>query len=225
MDQAIGYLMDFLRWCLIVVLTFVYPESFTAWTGKAVEVVRPDEIKVDRRGRTENVRLYGIDSPLPDSKQGFGKEASAYTEQRVLGKAVEVQPLPGRVEGPWYRPKVHVLDRYDRFIALVSIYGEDGPNLNEELLSKGMAWWYEPFVPFERGLKALEDKAKSQKQGLWALEDPEPPWRYQHTTLEQLVPTSLQRVIYAVPLVILPLLLVMFVVAALLRKKVPKRRG
>lgn len=169
-------------------LTLANPQGFSPWSGTVVEVVRPDEIKVRKNENVVvNVRIYGIDSPLPQSGQFFGKEAMRYTMDRLNGKVVEVQPLPGRIEGEWYWPGIRQLDRlqwerstrkYDRVIGIVYV---DGESLGRELLTKGMAWWYRPFVPFERGYKHLEDLAREAKVGLWAYKDPVPPWIFQDT--------------------------------------------
>ncbi|MCA1960667.1 MAG: thermonuclease family protein [Desulfomonile sp.] len=216
MDLIIGYVMDAARWTLIVLLTWLYPADFTAWPGKVTEVIRADEIKVKHGSKLETVRLYGIDSPIwwetSNSGAGLieaklqeedllsgettartvtpkpypqGDQALTYTKGRVLDKLVMVQPLPARVEGPWYKPKLHVYDRYNRIIAMVSVEGE---NLNKELVRKGMAWWYRPFVPFERGFKRLQDLAEADRAGLWAAKNPQPPWKWQGTVIEKLHP-------------------------------------
>jgi len=217
MDLVIGYLMDAARWVLIFSLSWLYPGDYAAWPGKVTEVVRADEIKVKHGTIMETVRLYGIDSPIwwetPNAEAAqvktapageedlsedsgaktatgpkpapYGDQAVAYTKGRVLGKLVTVQPLPARVEGPWYKPKIDVHDRYDRMIAMVSV---DGENLNKDLVRKGLAWWYQPYVPFERGFKHLQDLAKADRQGLWAAPNPRAPWQWQGTVIEKLHP-------------------------------------
>jgi endonuclease YncB( thermonuclease family) len=218
MDLVIGYLMDAARWLIILALTLIYPDSFSSWHGKVVEIVRADEFKVERLGRIETVRLYGIDAPIewdaPKSArkkvedrlsvvggelraksgrripypQTPGKMAVHYVSERVLGKPVTVQPLPGRIAGPWYWPQIYDHDYYNRVIGIVWIYGEKGESLNEELLREGMSWWYRPFVPFEAGYKHLERKAREAKAGLWAQPHPIPPWLWQATKIEEINP-------------------------------------
>jgi endonuclease YncB( thermonuclease family) len=178
-DQILGYLMDFLRWAIVALLSTFAAESYAPWTGTVVEIVRPDEIKVaDGDKRVETVRLYGLDSPL--EPQPFARQARAYVSDRVFGKLVKVQPLPGRISGPWYNPGIHRYDRYHRIVALVSI---DGESLNKELLKKGIARWYRPYVPFERGFKYLEDEAGQAHEGMWAYPNPIPPWEFQVTAV------------------------------------------
>lgn len=213
MDLILGYIVAFIRWVLILVLSALYPEAYTPWVGTVVEVVRADEIRVERNGKIQEVRLYGIDAPIwlgdesakesrsfrehlrgetdrdretditVPTSQNYGQVAKKYVSRRVLGKPVLIQPLPGSIEGPWYRPKIRPYDRFHRVQAFVWGYGEEGESLNEELLKQGLAWWYSPFVPFERGFKHLEDEAGRAKVGLWAQPDPIPPWRWQGTRL------------------------------------------
>jgi endonuclease YncB( thermonuclease family) len=182
-DQFLGYLADAVRWLLLTMLALVHSEEFSPWSGTVVQIVRPHEIMV-RKNEQEvvNVRIYGIQCPLPDSRQFFAKEAMQYTSDKLLGKVVKVQPLPGRIEGKWYWPKIRAVDRlhwdanrgkYNRVIGLVYLNGE---SLTDDFLANGMAWWFRPFVPFERGYKHLEDKAREAKVGLWAYPAPVPPW-------------------------------------------------
>ena len=78
---------------LIFVLVLAAPDACLSWMGKAVGVVRPDEIKVQTEGgKVENVRLYGIDSPV--EPQDFGKVAYLYTSRRVLGSSRGEAPFP-----------------------------------------------------------------------------------------------------------------------------------
>jgi len=187
--------MDFARWLVVAVLTMVSPESYAAWPGIVVEIVRPGEFKVDKMGEVVNVRLYGVDCPLMVRNQPFGKEATAYAQRRLLGRVVQIQPLPGLIKGPWYRPKIlpyddlywdgNVGSRYQRIIALAYVEGE---SISEDYLKNGIGWWYRPFVPFERGYKYLEDQARKAKVGLWATPEAKPPWEWQRTPIADINP-------------------------------------
>jgi endonuclease YncB( thermonuclease family) len=147
---------------LTLVLMLALPDAGLSWMGKAIGVVRPDEIRVmNENGKTENVRLYGIDSPV--EPQDFGRAAHLYTSNRVLWRVVEVRPL--------FR------DHFDRLIAWVFL--GDGECLNRELLRKGMAWWYKKYLPFEKELELLEGEARKARIGLWSGDSPMPPWEYQ----------------------------------------------
>jgi endonuclease YncB( thermonuclease family) len=184
-DQFLGYLADAARWLLLTMLALVHSDEFSPWSGTVVQIVRPHEIMV-RKNEQEvvNVRIYGIQCPLPDSRQFFAEDAMRYTSDRLRGRVVKVQPLPGRIEGTWYWPTIRAFDRlhwdanggkYKRIIGLVYL---DGDPVTDDLLTNGMAWWFRPFVPFERGYKHLEDNAREAKVGLWAYPDPIPPWKF-----------------------------------------------
>jgi len=152
---------DFIDKATMMVVRFS-PFILPAWEGKVVEITRADEIRVMKNDLTiENVRLYGIDGPIEPNR--FGKEAAAYTAKLVLGKIVKVQPL--LLPDPW-----------SRTIAWVWINGE---SVNEELLKRGMVWWYRKYVPWETGLARLEAEAREARVGLWALPSPVPPWEEQ----------------------------------------------
>jgi micrococcal nuclease len=138
------------------------PFVLPAWEGKVVEITRADEIKVMKNDLSvESVRLYGVDGPIEPNP--FGKEAAAYTAKRVLGKMVKVQPL--LLPDPW-----------NRVIAWVWV---DGESLNEELLKKGIVWWFRKYVPWEKGLAKLEAEAREARVGLWSLPPTLPPWEMQ----------------------------------------------
>lgn len=178
LDLIAGWLMDLARWLVILVLSIANPAHYTAWTGTVVEIVRPHEIKVMKEdGKTaENIRLYGIHCPL--GNHPFAKEARAYASNRLLHRKIVVQPLPGKVKGPWYHPETEPRDAYGRIVALVSL---DGDSVSKDMLRNGIAWWYAPLVPFERGFKRLEDIAREEKKGLWAFPNPAPSWNFKST--------------------------------------------
>ena len=69
-------------------------------------------------------------------------------------------------------------------VAVVSLPGE--VNLNEELVRKGMCWWYRKYAPHNERLKELEDTAQGEKRGLWVEENPVPTWGTLAGTLVEL---------------------------------------
>ncbi|HMK35204.1 MAG TPA: thermonuclease family protein, partial [Desulfomonilaceae bacterium] len=150
------------RFRLLIFLLFaiVVPTTCLAWQARVMEVPYGDHLKVRADGKTETIRLYGIDSPI--DPQPFGREARLYTSKRVLGKVVEITPI--------------IRDHYDRIVAWVEV---DGESLNKELIRKGMTWWYRKYLPFETELGQLEEEARKAKVGLWKDSSPIPPWEYQ----------------------------------------------
>jgi micrococcal nuclease len=113
----------------------------------------PPELKV-----LETIRMLGVDTPEtvhPNKPvQRFGKEASAFTKERLLGK-------PVYLAFDW-----DLRDRYGRLLAY--IYTEDGRCFNATLIREGFGHAYLSF-PFQfiDEFKALEEDARNRKRGLW----------------------------------------------------------
>lgn len=107
------------------------------------------------------IRLYGVDAP--ELSQSYGPQAKDALYKLVYGKTVEV--------------KVINTDRYGRSVAIVMA---DGVNINEQMLSKGMVWYYPQYCKksFCKSWQELETAAKTQKLGLWKQKKPTAPWLY-----------------------------------------------
>ena len=137
------------------------PSPFPA--GTVVRVVDGDTILVrGPGGRTEDVRLIGIDTPEtvdPRRPVGcFGPEASAYAKHLLSGRRVLLR----------YDRELH--DRYGRFLAYVWLSGSRQLFVNAELVRRGYARSY-PFPPntAHAGLfAALERRAALAGRGLWS---------------------------------------------------------
>ncbi|HSD01080.1 MAG TPA: thermonuclease family protein [Gaiellales bacterium] len=134
---------------------------FTA--GTVVRVVDGDTIIVrGPSGRTEDVRLIGIDTPEtvdPRRPVGcFGPEASAYAKHLLGGRRVLLR----------YDRELH--DRYGRFLAYVWLPGRSGLFVNARLVELGFARAF-PFPPntaHEPLFAALERRAAIAGRGLWS---------------------------------------------------------
>lgn len=109
--------------------------------------------------KKEKIRMIGVDTPetVHPNKgvQYFGKEASDYTKQSLLGKDVYVAL-------DW-----DTRDKYDRLLAY--IYLENGECHNANLIKNGYAHAYTNFpFQFMEEFRALEQEAREHKTGLWA---------------------------------------------------------
>lgn len=119
--------------------------------GDTVVVALPD-------GRTETVRLLGVDTPEtvhPDEPvECYGPEASAFTHARLDGRAVRLEK------------DREVRDRYGRLLAYVYV---DGVRVNDQLLALGYARLLviPPNQAHARALLAAELDARSAGRGLW----------------------------------------------------------
>jgi micrococcal nuclease len=109
-------------------------------------------------GAVETVRFLGVDTPEtvhPNRPvQRFGKEASEFTRDRLLGKTVYLA-------FDW-----DLRDRYGRLLAY--LYTAEGRCFNALLVREGYAHAYlrYPFQ-FMDEFKALEQEARREKRGLW----------------------------------------------------------
>ncbi len=128
-----------------VIFNLAYAEEFYA---KVIVVMDGDTVMVLRDGKKIKVRLANIDAPESDQK--FGKESRQALADRVLKKQVHI--------------KSQAVDSYGRLIAEISI---DGKSVNEEQVSKGMAWEYSHYHRNKHYLD-LHKQAKQSRRGLWA---------------------------------------------------------
>lgn len=130
------------------------------FTGKVTSVSDGDTITVLRNGRPVTIRIFGIDAPEPN--QPNGERAHRLAEALAFGETVKVTFVDK--------------DHYGRIVGKVQF--SDGRSLAAEMLRAGLAWWYFKYAPDETELKKLEETARVARVGLWADENPVPPWEY-----------------------------------------------
>jgi endonuclease YncB( thermonuclease family) len=53
-----------------------------------------------------------------------------------------------------------------------------GRPVNLLLVQQGLAWWYQQFARRDTQLRDAEAKARAGRVGLWADENPQPPWEF-----------------------------------------------
>jgi endonuclease YncB( thermonuclease family) len=127
--------------------------------GKVVAISDGDTFRLltDKK-QTVRVRLHGIDAP--EKGQDFSTQSRQVLSELVFGKEVSLEQ----------RDK----DRYGRVVAVVY---SNGLNVNEEMLRRGMVWHYKEYDKTEAWAE-LEQKARSNKTGLWQQPSPTPPWQF-----------------------------------------------
>ena len=137
--------------------------AFAPWcTAETVVRVKDgDSLVVDSNGREAEVRLADIDAP--EFNQPRGDEARDALQSLVAGKEVRLALVGG--------------DAYRRIVAHVFVGEVD---VNAELVRRGLAWVRRAYDPAP-SLVALEDGARQARRGLWADEDPVPPWIWRKT--------------------------------------------
>ncbi|HTK04571.1 MAG TPA: thermonuclease family protein [Candidatus Eisenbacteria bacterium] len=129
---------------------------------KVVKVVDGDTVDIDIDGKTERIRIIGINTPeTVDPRRPvecFGKEASARAKQLLDGKSVRLEADPSQGER----------DKYDRLLRFVFL--EDGTDFGKTMIKDGYAYEYTYDSPYkyQSAYKAAQRDAESGKRGLWA---------------------------------------------------------
>ena len=127
-------------------------------SGEVLRVVDGDTIEVDVDGRTEDVRLIGVDTPETvkpgEPVQCFGPQASEFTKRVLEGETVRLE---------FDR---ELRDVYDRLLAYVHV-GE--LFVNAELIDGGFARTLEiePNTSRAAELARLQQAAGAAGRGLW----------------------------------------------------------
>lgn len=120
-----------------------------------------DTIAIDMDGKTENIRMIGIDTPethKPNSPvQCYGPAASAYVKNLIGGQKVRLES----------DPKSTNRDRYDRLLRYV--YLPDNRLIEAEIIKNGYGFAYTQF-PFTKSdeFVSYQNAAKSAGKGLWS---------------------------------------------------------
>jgi len=140
-------------------------------SGRCVGVGDGDTVSVKLSRGAVKIRLEGID--CPELGQDFGMRAKQFTSNLVFGKTVQVLP---------YYP-----DEYGRIVGRVFV---DGKDVSLELLKAGLAWHYKR-GRYDPALAEAESAARRDKNGLWAMPNPVPPWEYRRPRRKHGPPLSI----------------------------------
>lgn len=120
-----------------------------------------DTFAVDMDGRTEKVRLIGVDTPethKPNSPvECYGQVASDFSHTQLDGKQVRLESDPTNQNR----------DRYQRLLRYA--YLPDNSLFNATLVKEGYGFAYLSF-PFTKAdeFRQLQSTAREQSKGLWA---------------------------------------------------------
>ena len=114
-----------------------------------------------------NIRFYGMDAP--EKKQPFGQDSKTFLSALILNKDVMIQLISGDIHG--------------RLVCKVLM--TDGTYVNELMVEKGYAWYYEFYAPRDAVLKQAQDTAIKNKAGLWKDNNPVAPWDYRKQAKEK----------------------------------------
>ena len=153
------FLRKYLIFFILIFANVSFAEQFN---GKVYKVVDGDTIWVKSNNKVIKIRLSYIDAP--ELKQSYGIQSKEYLTSLILNKNVEIHS---------YRR-----DRYKRIIGEVYIHNNnESVFINAKLLKNGYAWVYKRYRknPY---LMNLENYARTNKNGIWRLENPIKPWEY-----------------------------------------------
>ncbi|MGE3154420.1 MAG: thermonuclease family protein [Nitrospiraceae bacterium] len=120
-------------------------------------VIDGDTLEIRHHGRSERVRVEGID--CPELTQPYGKQAKRAVMALVIGSSVTLKTYGRSRDGSV---------RADVIIA-------NGRQLSQILLEEGLAW---RVTTVDSSGSDLEEGARYAKRGLWADPDPTPPWKF-----------------------------------------------
>lgn len=115
----------------------------------------------DENETTWTVRLIGVDTPesrasLYIDESPFGKEALAYTEERLKKNKNVILVFDEQL-----------FDKFDKHLAY--IYFPSGECLNATLLKEGYGWIRNHAfnIKFEKEFEKLQEKARTKQKGIW----------------------------------------------------------
>ncbi|MCX5757254.1 MAG: thermonuclease family protein, partial [Candidatus Hydrogenedentes bacterium] len=109
------------------------------------------------------------DIDCPELAQPYGKEAQQFVAGLVLNKDVSVEGIG--------------VDGHKRTLGVVTL--GDGRVLNRELVSAGLAWFYDQHPNVDPTLPGLMAAARAAKKGLWADAAPLAPWDFRGDALKE----------------------------------------
>jgi len=135
------------------------PLSFEA---KVIGIKDGDTIEVLYDKKSIILRLAHIDCPEIRKHQPFGWAAKKFTSDMCFMQVVQVENN-GK------------LDTYKRLIAVIT--NGKSKNVNKELVKAGLAWHFLKYSK-DKTYHELEAIARQNKIGLWADENPIPPWNW-----------------------------------------------
>jgi len=142
--------------------------------GMVINVSDGDHITVINNGTGIHVELYGINAPImvktdrfrtphPPIGQPYSGRAFMALANKVLHKQVKIEILH--------------MDYHGRAVAIVRV---DGRNINHEMVAEGWAWACQKYKIQNNDptYHQLEQEARSRRLGLWAQDNPVPPWEF-----------------------------------------------
>lgn len=124
-------------------------------------IIDGDTFRIKYQGKTQSVRLLGIDAPESNKTrykylECFGTEAKNYLKTLIDKKKITFQ----------FDPSQDQKDIYDRLLAYVFLEGE---NINQMMIEEGYAkeYTYKTAYAYQSQFQQAEQSAQNQQLGLW----------------------------------------------------------
>lgn len=146
---------------LAPIIDTIQGETLDKELSVVTRVVDGDTIVVTTPGKTEKVRLIGVDTPeTVDSRrpvQCFGKEASDFTKSLLTSKSVRLEADPTQSDR----------DKYGRLLRYVFL---NDVLVNKKIIAEGYGHEYTYHIPYQyqTAFKNAERTARESRKGLWA---------------------------------------------------------
>lgn len=115
-------------------------------------------VRCEAQAQTLRVRLAQVDAP--EKRQSFGERSRQALAALCFQQQAEIRPQDQ--------------DRYGRTVAHVRCAGEDAA---EHQVRAGLAWAYTRYRPTAKFVQ-LQQQARAERRGLWADQEPMPPWEW-----------------------------------------------
>lgn len=150
---------------LSILTTAIHAETLS---GRVVGIADGDTLTLLDATKTQHkIRLAGIDSP--EKSQPFGQHCKKNLSDLAYDRLATVES--------------NKLDRYGRVIGKVWVESQD---VNLEQIRRGCGWHYKKYQneqsPEDRlSYNSAEELARANRIGLWADQNPVPPWDWRHT--------------------------------------------
>ena len=147
--------------CLLSCLTGPLSATAAEWSGTVIGISDGDTVKVlTPQKQIVRIRLAEVDAP--ESKQAFGAQSKQSLADICFQKLAIV--------------KDYGTDKYNRTIAKLQCAGVDA---NKEQVKRGLAWAYRQYLT-DMTIAEMELTARIGRIGLWADNNPTPPWVFRH---------------------------------------------
>jgi len=124
--------------------------------GMGITAVDGDTLHATIEKVKSKVKVNGIDAP--EKGQPFYKEAYEALNDMIKNKSLSIEVVEKK-DGTTY--------------ATITV---DGKNVAEEMVKKGLAWYYKREDPKNTKLESMMENAKKDGRGLWI--PPTAPWDY-----------------------------------------------